>query len=181
MNLILLGMAALANLTGFASGTNFETTETCLLDALHENNVITTIVDGSFSAINYYGDVYNPLGENRYLEIQLQNGGWILYDKEIYQTITKRDVSPFCEAEFETLKLFDEDKLGFGYAYYDEDKDDFITNAGALSMNFDFGDYYMSQDKEAGNYYKDMPISSTAHTAKDYYYFEKLGNMHAWN
>lgn len=75
MNLILLGMAALANLTGFASGTNFETTETCLLDALHENNVITTIVDGSFSAINYYGDVYNPLSENRYLEIQLQNGG----------------------------------------------------------------------------------------------------------
>ena len=48
-------------------------------------------------------------------------------------------------------------------------------------MNFDFGDYYMSQDKEAGNYYKDMLISSTAHTAKDYYYFEKLGNMHAWN
>ena len=181
MNSILLGMAALANLTGFASSTNFETTEACLLDALRENNVITTIVDGSFPAINYYGDVYNPLGENRYLEIQLQNGGWILYDKEIYQTITKRDVSPFCEAEFETLKLFDEDKLGFGYAYYDEDKDDFITNAGALSMNFDFGDYYMSQDKEAGNYYKDMPISSTAHTARDYYYFEKLGNMHAWN
>lgn len=112
MNSILLGMAALANLTGFASSTNFETTEACLLDALRENNVITTIVDGSFPAINYYGDVYNPLGENRYLEIQLQNGGWILYDKEIYQTITKRDVSPFCEAEFETLKLFDEDKLG---------------------------------------------------------------------
>lgn len=181
MSSILLGLAALANFTGFASGANFETTEACLLDALDENNVVTTKVDDSFSAIDYYGDVYNPSGENRYLEIQLQNGGWILYDKENYQTVTKKDVSPFCEAEFETLKLFDEDKLGFGYAYYDEDKDDFITNAGALSMSLHIGDYYMSQDKEAGNYYKDIPLSSTAHTAKDYYYFEKLGNMHAWN
>ncbi len=50
MSSILLGLAALANLTGFASGANFETTEACLLDALDENNVITMKVDGSFSA-----------------------------------------------------------------------------------------------------------------------------------
>lgn len=41
MSSILLGLVALANLTGFASGANFETTEACLLDALDENNIIT--------------------------------------------------------------------------------------------------------------------------------------------
>lgn len=72
MSSILLGLSALANLTGFASGANFETTEACIFDALDENNIITAKVDGSFSAVNYYGDVYNPSGENRYLEIQFK-------------------------------------------------------------------------------------------------------------
>jgi hypothetical protein len=36
MSSILLGLAALANLTGFTSGSNFETTEACLFDALAE-------------------------------------------------------------------------------------------------------------------------------------------------
>lgn len=171
MSSILLGLVALANLTDFASGANFETTGACLFDALDENNIITAKVDDSFLAVDYYGDVYNSLGENRYLEMQLQNGGGILYDNENCETVTKRDVCPFSEANRETLKLFDEDELGFGYTSYDEVKDDFITNVGVLSTNFNIGDYYLSQSQKAGKYYKDIPFSSSAHAAKHYYCF----------
>lgn len=103
--------------------------------------------------------------------MQLQNGGGILYDNENCETVTKRDVCPFSETSRETLKLFDEDELGFGYASYDEVKDDFITNVGVLSTNFDIGDYYLSQSQKAGKYYKDIPFSSSAHAAKHYYCF----------
>lgn len=115
------------------------------------------------------------------MEIQLQNGCWILYDKKDLQTIVKKDSNPFYNAESEALKLYDEDKLGFEYSYFDIEKNDFMTNTGVLFSALNISDYYMSRNQEAGKYYKDIPVSSKAHVAKDYYYFEKLGKMHAWN
>ncbi len=181
MSSILLGLAALSNLTGFASGTNFVSTEAHLFDVLSENNVNAIKIGDSFSPIAYYGDVYNPSGENRYLEVQLQDGDWILYDKRDFCTITRMNSSPFLKAELGAFKLFDEDQVGFGYAYYDDVSNSFVASNGFLFKDTRVSEYYMSQSKDSGKYYKDIPISETAHLAKDYYYFEKLGKTHAWN
>lgn len=80
----------------------------------------------------------NASGENRYLEIEFENGGWILFDKENHETVDRRNISPYAQGDSETLKLYDEDKVDFEYAYYDRDIDDFVSEAGLLSNSLIF-------------------------------------------
>lgn len=181
MSSIILGLMTLANITGFASGTNFKVADAYMPNVLMETGVYAASSDDYYTYVDFYGDVYNPSGENRYLEVKFKSGDWVLYDKQNSQSVVRRNHSPFSKSTPDCLKLFDQDELGFEFAYYDEEKNDFITSSGILFDSYDIGDYYMSQNKDAGNYYRDIPVSSSAHTAKDYYYFEKLGNMHAWN
>ena len=83
MNLIVLGLCTLANLTGFSSGAVFESADESLQYVLSETNLREI---GSNNIVQY-GDVYNPSGENRYLEIEFENGDWVLFDKENYETV----------------------------------------------------------------------------------------------
>ena len=177
MNLIVLGLCTLANLTGFSSGAGFESAEESLQYVLSETN-LREIVSNN---IVQYGDVYNASGENRYLEIEFENGNWILFDKENHETVDRRNISPYAQGDSETLKLYDEDKVGFEYAYYDRDIDDFVSEAGLLSNSLIFEEYYESQGKDAGNYYSNISLTPNAHVIDNYYYFENLGGRHAWN
>lgn len=177
MNLIVLGLCMLANLTGFSSGASFESADESLQYVLSKADFYEV---GSNNIVQY-GDVYNTSGENRYLEIEFENGKWVLFDKQNYEEIEQRSISPYSQGDPETLKLYDEDKVGFDYAYYEQDIDDFVSEAGLLSSSLMFGDYYESQGKDAGNYYKNIALTPNAHVIDNYYYFEKLGDKHAWN
>lgn len=90
MNLIVLGLCALANLTGFSSGASFESADESLQYVLSKVDFYEV---GSNNIVQY-GDVYNASGENRYLEIEFENGKWILFDKENYEEIEQRSISP---------------------------------------------------------------------------------------
>lgn len=181
MNLIVLGLSLLVNLTGFSSGVNYETTCDHLMDALSENGIILNPSDNFVNEVIRYGDIYNLSGQNKYLEIELVNGGWILYDKTQTTTVDYFDFNPFCNVQVDTLKLFDEENLGFEFAFYDEHSNDFIS-LGANSFSEEMiGDYFANQDKKGGNYYQDIPLSNSAHIINDYEYFQKLNGRHAWN
>lgn len=97
MNLIVLGLCALANLTGFSSGASFESADESLQYVLSKAD----FYEVSSNNIVQYGDVYNASGENRYLEIEFENGKWILFDKENYEEIEQRSISPYSKG---TLK-----------------------------------------------------------------------------
>ena len=181
MNLIVLGLSLLANLTGFSSGVSYETSNEHLIDALSESGIILNVDDDFTDQIIRYGDVYNLSGQNKYLEIELTNGDWILYDKSLSTTINYYDSSPFYNVEFEILKLFDEESLGFDFAYYNQDISDFVSLGGNNFNEEVIGDYFASQDKKGGNYYQDFPLSSDAYVISNYEYFENLNGRHAWN
>lgn len=70
MNLIVLGLCALANLTGFNSGASFESADESLQYVLSKADFYEV---GSNNIVQY-GDVYNASGENRYLEIEFESG-----------------------------------------------------------------------------------------------------------
>jgi len=181
VNLIILGLSLLTNLTGFSSGISYETSNDHLGDALLENGIILNAADDFENKIIRYGDVYNLSGQNKYLEIELTNGDWILYDKSLSTTVDYFDRNPFNDVGFETLKLFDEENLGFDFAYYDQNINDFISLGGNNFSEKAIEDYFASQDKKRGNYYRDFSLTSNAHVIDNYEYFEKLDGRHAWN
>lgn len=74
MNLIVLGLCMLANLTGFSSGASFESADESLQYVLSKADFYEV---GS-NNIAQYGDVYNTSGENRYLEIEFENGFYLI-------------------------------------------------------------------------------------------------------
>lgn len=180
MNLIILGLSLLADLTGFSSSINYQTTDAHIVDALNKSG-ITINQDGISEYIERYGDVYNLSGQNKYIEIELSNGYWMLYDKSIETIIDYRNNNPFVEANVETLKLFDEENLGFNYAYYDESVDEFISLGRNVFNNDIVTSYFANKNRSGGNYYDNIPISDDAHVISNYIYFQNLTNAHAWN
>lgn len=180
MDFVILGLTLLANITGFSSGATYQTTTEHLLDALAENGVVSSEEDIE-KCVNKTGDIFNLAGQNRYLEIELSNGRWILYDKLKEATINRYKTNPFEGINADTLKLFDEENLGFGYAYYDESANVFESIGNNAFDEESIAAYFAEQGKEAGKYYSDIPLSDDAHVISNYKYFENLKNYHAYN
>lgn len=90
MNLIVLGLCALANLTGFSSGASFESADESLQYVLSKADFYEV---GSNNIVQY-GDVYNASGENRYLEIEFENGNGFYLIRKIMRKLSREVLAP---------------------------------------------------------------------------------------
>lgn len=90
MNLIVLGLCALANLTGFSSGASFESADESLQYVLSKVDFYEV---GSNNIVQY-GDVYNASGENRYLEIELKTGNGFYLIRKIMRKLSREVLAP---------------------------------------------------------------------------------------
>jgi len=183
MNGIIIGLAALTNLTGMSSGMNYPTTFECYVDAANENTLTYSECYSSIDDVEEpIYDIYNIYGENRYILIEFTSDKYVLYDKKNEVSVNVFSNNPFQEIADDKLKIYDEDKLGFNFAYYDEYIKDFkcISSSSFLS-SYEIHDFIYSRDKKGGEYYSDIKLTSTATVISNAYYFENLKGMHAWN
>lgn len=92
---IILGLSALSSITGFSSGTTYEMAESDWSTISTELGMDLTIMDDKVSSNNLIleiRDLYNMSGENQYIEIVLENDGYLIYDKKDNKVLEKSQV-----------------------------------------------------------------------------------------
>lgn len=181
MNIVFLGLTLLNSLTGNCFISNVPTTTAILKEAVigSESHVIAS--DYNFmDTISYYDDVYNMNGVNRYVEIQTEDQGWILFDKIDSVVVEREETTPF-DYNRDTLKIYDEDCLGFRYCYYDNNLNDFVMYNNNIGFTKSVINFYTTNNILPGEYSSDIPISSSANKISNYQYFYNLNDFHGEN
>lgn len=169
---------ALSNITGCASGSYYETTNEHLMDCVLEHYGSVTAKDET--SILKQMDVYNLEGSNEYLLVQFDDDNVAIYSKEGCEIVKTYSEFNFTQLENKFV-VYSDSELGFDFAYYVENSDSFEALIG---QNFDeqvVATFYDTMEKKAGEYYRDIDITSDAHVIDNSFYFEKLHYRHAWN
>ncbi|MDE7263656.1 MAG: C10 family peptidase [Anaeroplasmataceae bacterium] len=180
VNNILIGLSALAALTGTSSNTNYPMTEqdyqaiaTTLGISVYQDE------DGfSFLDVAEENAVYSIHGENRYYEVVLKNGGYAIYDKMDEKVVeySLYELSPYSRSSSE-LKIFFQEENKTSHIVYENDNfytlDQFssksIYNVASMSSS------------AAGVYNKNINPGSDAVLIPNHFYFEKLEDYHGTN
>lgn len=90
MNLIVLGLCALANLTGFSSGASFESADESLQYVLSKADFYEV---GSNNIVQY-GDVYNASGETAILKLNSKTGNGFYLIRKIMRKLSREVLAP---------------------------------------------------------------------------------------
>lgn len=183
LNAIILGLNALSAITGFVSGTIYETQPSDL------NNIATFICEKNnisyqscdeLNCIEYISDLYALSGENRYLEVNLDEG-YLIYDKkemEIKEYSFTND-SPYEKYE-NNFKVYSTENFGFRYVTYNNDS--FVDSSTSNSIDFTkMISCYSNLEAKSGEYYRDIEIANDAVVIPNAFYFEKLNDRHAYS
>lgn len=168
----------LVSLTGFASGENYETTESILMNSLKQHYNSITAKD--VSSIVDYDDVYAFGGNNKYTLITFDDGLSSLYDKNLRKIVRDFNTNPFEGNQYD-FKLYSEGQFDFDFAYFDQECSSFKDLNGNNLNAIKITKYFKNQDKKAGNYYDDVEITAGAHEIRDSFYFKKLNKRHGEN
>lgn len=152
---IIAGLSALASITGFSSGTNFEVTA-------DDYSIITETINSSVSfrdvteiaKVKEYDDIYSIFGENRYLEVEINDIGYLIYDK---QENVVAEYDPF---NFTPYKDYDDDLKVYHYTVVD-----LTTNVIGVSP-VNRGMYTTEQIKLVKRYLNDSAISYWLNTSE---------------
>ncbi len=124
----------------------------------------------------YCEDLYTFSGENRYYDLEWENG-FLIFDKK-NQKITELSMcsnSPYYEY-IESFKIYDEASYDKYCAYYDYDFINVLTGKKVLSSQIT-----RTQEKNPKDYYIKRLPGDDAHLVSNSFYFTKLGTMHADN
>ncbi len=179
MNTVFTALAVLANITGFASGQRYDTSEEHLLDCMFEHyGELSPLADPN--SILYSADVYDMDGTNRYLLLSFTDGTTSIYDKKEECISSTYESNPYegYDNEFKLLGYIDNEYL---FGYFDEELNDFMfINNTSMSKEY-IHSYYGNQAPSYGNYYTNIDIPSNARIISNAFYFERLGNRHATN
>jgi len=178
MSTLLFALAALSNITGFVSGTYYETQD------YHVADCITDYYGGATAKtvddLTIISDIYNLEGSNEFIYVQFDDNVYAVYSKkeESICKLLTYDVFGECQSEF---KIYSDYSLGFEFAYYDQEADGFFSVDDNVLNNNSISDYYSTQEKSAGNYYRDIDVPSNAQVITNAFYFERLGSKHGLN
>lgn len=185
---VILGLSALSSITGFSSGVTYAMSESDWNTI--SSNLGTTLViseEGVYknnSALEIR-DLYNMAGENQYIEIILEDDGYLIYDKKNNQICEKSfKISSDPYGKFsQNFNVYNEYFFDFKYATFDGNH--FVNTVTNHELNFNDGlsAFVESESNKAGNYYTldEIPISDKAHIIDNAFYFLKLNGYHAWN
>lgn len=180
---LLIGLSVLVSITGVSSGTKYEMAEE---DYIQIASVIGGQVlenENGFYLTNALetDDIYSITGQNRYFEVELQNGGYLIYDKQ-EDCILEYDIwktSPYKDYD-EKLKVLYKDNLKMNYIVYNQDT--FIELNTKKSMSDSSLEYMANaEDKGAGEYYSNIHPGSNATLIPNSFYFQNLNSYHGLN
>lgn len=180
---LLIGLSVLASITGVSSGTKYEMAEE---DYIQIASVIGGQVlenENGFYLTNAIetDDVYSITGQNRYFEVELQNGGYLIYDKQ-EDCVLEYDLwktSPYKDYD-EKLKVLYQDDLKMNYIVYNQDT--FIELNTKKSMSNSTLEYMANaEDEVAGEYYRNIHPGSNATLIPNSFYFQNLNSYHGLN
>ncbi|MDE5714916.1 MAG: C10 family peptidase [Anaeroplasmataceae bacterium] len=180
---LLIGLSVLASITGVSSGTKYEMAEE---DFIQIASVIGGQVlenENGFCLTNAIktDDIYSITGQNRYFEVELQNGGYLIYDKQ-EDCVLEYDfwkTSPYKDYD-EKLKVLYQDNLKMNYIVYNQDT--FIELNTKKSMSNSTLEYMANaEDKVAGEYYTNIRPGADASLIPNSFYFQNLNSYHGLN
>lgn len=177
---LLLGLAALASLTGTSSNTNYPMEE-------QDYQTIATLLGISaypdengfaFTNVEKENEIYSIYGENRYFEVTLKNGGYAIYDKKEDKIVeySLYEKSPYSSSSSELKILYEEDHKKTHIVY---ENDNFYTLNLATSKSL----YQVTpmSTSAAGVYNKNIKPGSDAVLIPNHFYFEELWDYHGTN
>ena len=185
LDMILFGLSALAAITGVSSDTQYSMTEEGYAQ-------IASVIGGDYFEVgnNYYltnasevEDIYSIYGENRYLQVETKNGGYLIFDKMDFSIVEyeSSSISPYYSYD-DTFKVFypmDEEAYHIVYennTFYSVDSHSGpknVTNILSSSAGTS-NDFYDVYDK------KQHP-GPTSVVIPNHFYFEKLRFLHGYN
>ncbi len=175
MSLILLGLAALASITGVRSTMVYE-----VKDNVYNQISIELDLELNENNLLYYDDIYSLLGENRFIEMNFEDY-YVLYDKmeeEIIEWNTL-DSNPYKDYE-EVLKLYNPEHIDFTYAIYNGKQFiDVEKNKRAEFSNIT--SYLSTNSSKGGDYTTYTSLPENVNAIDNYYYFENLNRYHGHN
>ena len=183
INSIILGLNALAAITGISSRTNFEVTREDYINIAETIKSSVSYGDKLLiSNVIAYDDIYYIYGENRYLCVELKNAGYLIYDKRENCVIEYNpyELNPYKNYDDGVLKLlYHYDDKSY-YFIYENDDFEFINDTLNLNLNI-CNDLINESTDDSGYYYTNVNPSNDAVFINNSYYFEKLGNNHGLN
>lgn len=154
-------------------------------------NKINSIYDNP--SITNIEDIYNLVGENRYLKVDIYNDYYII-DKEDYKIIDNGLLSNDPYKNYTGLKLYLDSELEYKYIGLNDNKLIDLENHYFFDFkDFSFSPNDTSKNIKAGNYDDlrgedqlmytddDIPYSKNTVFCDNYFYFEKLDFMHHAN
>ena len=178
---VLIGLQALASITGVSSWTKYEMDAQDYINIASSINSVVSFENNGvqIDGILRFDDVYAISGENRYLEAELDNGGFILYDKKeneiIQHSLTD---SPYYLCG-DTLKIYFDDGSDSHYIMYDYNNNSFLDSG---IETFDFNNYNSrSSGIEPGEYDEYITPSSYSTLIPNAFYFQRLNDYHGAN
>lgn len=182
---VMLGLNALMSITGVASGMRYNTTDNDLdkvasficSKRMSSNRSFNELFD-----VEYYRDLYTLDGENRYIEVSLDEG-YVIYDKKEQEideySFSKQ--SPYRRYK-ETFDIYNEITNGNKHiVYHNDDFIDISNRNTKIRFESIIPQLHSSESKEAGKYYYDISITSSATVIPNAFYFQNLGKYHAFN
>lgn len=184
INVFILGLTALAGITGFTSGTTYpkQYNEFANMASAINQRVIEKNGELLISNTTYCNELYTISGENRYYELSWPNG-YLIYDRkdDEIDEISFNKTSPYIDYQSD-FKIYNEGIFDFKYVTYNIGKNAFVDILNNEVINNKVSVYYETNcSVDAGNYYQNIHPSSDAHFSKNSFYFENLNGMHAWN
>lgn len=181
---ILLGLSALASITGVSSGTNFEiSNEDYRIIASSINSETELDTDGNIiiKNVSSFNNLYSICGENRYLEVVIKNGGYLIYDK-MTNAVVEKDLdnnSPYL-SYVQSFKVYYNSFANVKHIVY-ENKNFYCLDDSSLIANSTIDSYVKLEGESAGQYIEGIVPGNNAKFIDNAFYFEKLGNNHGLN
>lgn len=184
INSIFLGLYSLASIMGISSGIDFEVTrEDYTLIANTINSPITFNQSGEACIRNVkeYDDVYSIYGENIYLEVELKNGGYLLFNKKDNVVVEYNLLahSPYKNYDG-NLKIFHNEKEP-QYLVFDETEFILLNDNTRLSKNTINNLSNNQTALSAGQYDSSIVPGQDAVLISNAFYFENLHDYHGLN
>ncbi len=169
MNSIILGLAALSNLTGVRSGLQYSDGS-----ELFKQSAITTMkkIRTKDAEIIDYADMYNLRGENVYSLLHFSNGDYAVFNKETKQIVKRLSSNPYEKVDCDFKVYFEESKTN-NFAYYDLNTDTFKYSSDNYAVDSNRFASIVGETYKKDNYYT-LGISSDAKKISNIWYFEKL-------
>ena len=181
---VLLGLSALASITGVSSGTNFEISNedyNIIANSVGLETEIDENGDTAIKNVTSKNNLYSISGENRYLELVFNGGGYLIYDKmnnEVVETDFNNN-SPYSFYE-QNFKIYYNSFSGAKHIVFENEKF-YCLDDSSLISNSSIDGYMRLAGESAGQYISNFVPDSNAKFIDNSFYFEKLGINHGIN